>query len=252
MKKTHLIILVMLFFPIYAAFGQNIKDTEASPLLKTNWHQKGLYAKYSPDNEMIGCWSTSFAQIFYYHNLFPKGQIDYTISKGDNIKLNIDTVSYSSRKFPETLNEKTTQNLINDVAIYGFCVATIIQKNFGVGNYVLPMSTVNTLLETHFDCKVNYYEYNQIEFEAQYDSIVTLVQDEIDSKQPLLYYVESSKRKFGHAMVIDGYKFKKNHFFIHLNMGWNERSNGWYRFDKRVFLQYNDKECRVLVTVKPS
>jgi len=53
-------------------------------------------------------------------------------------------------------------------------------------------------------------------------------------------------------MVIDGYKFKKNHFYIHLNMGWNGRSDGWYRLDKRVFIQYNDKEQRILYTINPS
>ena len=252
MTKTILIILSLFIFSIKSAIGQNIKETEVSPLLKTNWHQKGLYARYSPGNEMVGCWSTSFAQIFYYHSLFPKGQIDYTLSNKGKIMINIDTVHFSSKIFPEKLNKKTSQKLVNDVAMYSFCTAVIITKDFGTGGYKEPMSAINLILEKHFDCKVNYYEYNQTEFKTQYDSIILLVQNEIDKKHPLLYYVEDSKREFGHAMVIDGYKLKKNNFYIHLNMGWNGKSNGWYRFDKRVFIQYNDKECRVLITINPS
>ncbi len=232
--------------------SQEIKEVETSPLLNTNWHQKGLYAKYSPDNGMIGCWSTAFAQIFYFHSLFPKGQINYTLSNNNKIKINIDTVHFSSRKFPEKLDQKTSQNLINDVAMYSFCTATIIKKDFGSGSYLWEKEEIEAILEKHYDCKVNFYEYNQTELETKFDSIVILIQNEIDNKRPMLYYVEDSKRKFGHAMVIDGYKFKKNHFYIHLNMGWNGRSDGWYRLDKRVFIQYNDKEQRILYTINPS
>lgn len=252
MTKSRLFTLFIFILSIYSANSQEIKETNPTPLLKTNWHQKGLYAKYSPDNKMIGCWSTSFAQIFYYHSLFPKGQIDYTLSNNHKIEINIDTVHFNSKEFPEKLNTETSQEHINDVAMYSFCTAAIIQKDFGNGGYKSEMVNINAILEKHYDCKVNYFEYKQNEFETKYDSIIMLVQNEIDNKRPLLYYVENSKRKFGHAMVIDGYKFKKNHFLIHLNMGWNGKSNGWYRFDKRVFLQYNDKECRVLITVNPS
>jgi Peptidase C10 family len=252
MKKAHFIILFLFTFNIYSTIGQDIKEVKVSPLLKTNWHQKGLYAKYSPENVLIGCWSTSFAQIFYYHSLFPKGQIDYTLSNNNKIRINIDTVHFNSKFFPEKLNKETSQELVNDVAMYSFCTAAIITKDFGTGGYKEPMSTINVILEKHFDCKVNYYEYMQTEFETKYDSIILLVQNEIDKRHPLLYYVEDSKKEFGHAMVIDGYKFKKNHFYVHLNLGWNGKSNGWYRFDKRIFIQYNDKECRVLLTVKPS
>ena len=252
MTKATLITLLLFIFSINTVIGQEKNDPEVSPLLITTWHQKGLYAKYSPDNKMIGCWSTAFAQIFYYHNLFPKGQVDYTLSNNYKIKINIDTVHFKSKVFPDKLNKETSQELINDVAMYGFCTAAIITKDFGTGTYKTEMINIDTILENHYDCKVNYYEYNKTEFEAKFDSIIMLVQNEIDNKRPMLYYVEDSRREFGHAMVIDGYKFKKNHFFIHLNMGWNGNSNGWYRFDKRVFLQYNDKECRAIITINPS
>ena len=89
MTKAHLIILFLFISSTYSVMSQEIKEVETSPLLNTNWHQKGLYAKYSPDNGMIGCWSTAFAQIFYFHSLFPKGQINYTLSNNNKIKINI-------------------------------------------------------------------------------------------------------------------------------------------------------------------
>ena len=54
--------------------------------------------------------------------------------------------------------------------MYGFCTAAIIQKDFGTGGYKVPMINIDTILEKHYDCKVNYYEYKQTEFETKYNN----------------------------------------------------------------------------------
>src|SRR5436190_1077651 len=46
-------------------------------LLRTHWYQDGPFAGLTPNHEHVGCWSTAYAQILFYHRLKPHGHVTY-------------------------------------------------------------------------------------------------------------------------------------------------------------------------------
>src|SRR5689334_17210302 len=57
------------------------------PLLHTHWYQDGPFARFTPQQERLGCWSTAYAQILFYHRLPPTGHVAYTCSSGLKVDL---------------------------------------------------------------------------------------------------------------------------------------------------------------------
>ena len=72
------VFLLMEVGAAYLARPNLVALEEEQPfLLETTWHQVGDYARFIPDGEIAGCWSTALAQIGHYHGLVPTGSVEY-------------------------------------------------------------------------------------------------------------------------------------------------------------------------------
>lgn len=129
---------------------------DAPFLLKTNWDQWGIYAKYTPENHVLGCWSTAMAQILYYHRLEPSGIVSYTCSKGYVIKDNLSHYFPVWNHFTESINNHSNPETIDAVARYSYLTALAVRKDFGTSRY-LEMINPAPQIEKHFTCKAVFY-----------------------------------------------------------------------------------------------
>ncbi len=106
------------------------------PLLQTHWGQTGFYARYSPNHERVGCWSVALGQILYYHRLRAQGNIRYQCSNGTDVGCDIARYSADFANFANSL--ATAPELQrNAVAAYLFITASVLEKDYGTGDYVL-------------------------------------------------------------------------------------------------------------------
>ena len=212
-------------------------------LLNTTWGQNGIYALKAPlkdpfgdpddpDNHWrVGCWSTAFGQIINYHQMQSQGQVHYTCTgafdaNGNPVTIDndLDSHYYDWNKMVSRLNDSCTEEEINNVNNILFDVSTVIQKDFGTNTYVLDCYTMLDELIDHFSLigADTTYIWGQT-FHSQY------IKDEIDDFRPMMLYLFG-----GHAVVIDGYEFRDDDFYVHINFGWDGISDGWYNYGEPV------------------
>ncbi|MCJ7932935.1 MAG: C10 family peptidase [Chryseobacterium sp.] len=235
-------------------------------LLKTNWDQWGTYAKYTPDKQVLGCWSTALAQILYYHRLKASGSVSYRCSKGYIIK---DTLSYYVpiwKNFTTSINDKSRPELIDAVARYSYLTAVAIRKDFGTSKY-LEMINPAPQVAKHFTCNATFYvsftgkipipqeqmkliaDKEQIKNIIDKSSIIPLIKNEIRQKRPVYFHM-GNFTNYGHSTVIDGYSEKDSIFYVHINYGASGFRSGWYDLFRPIDVE-DDIRLRAFVTIKP-
>jgi len=274
MKKT--IIIIILTFATSISFAQISKETIAQQqpltlkgnhLLKTDWDQWGAYAKYTPENKVLGCWSIALAQILFYHQLQPMGEVNYLCSKGYRISDTLSKYNFVWKDFKQTINKQNTDEEINPVARYAYLTAIAIKKDFGTEKY-FEMVNPAPMITKHFDCVAAFYgcfngdlpfpknqltaiaQKEQIKHIIEQDSVRILIQNEIKQKRPVYFHM-GNFTTYGHSTVIDGYKEHAGVFYVHLNYGASGFRTGWYNLFKPIDV-LDDIKLRAFVTIIPN
>lgn len=196
------------------------------PLLKTQWAQRGLYAKYTPAHMRLGCWSVAFAQILYHNRINPCGDVKY---EGDGYRID-ETLDYQFNwdLFAESLKPESPDEVKSEVARYCYYTAITIQKEFVDGEAYKGNSDLRRGgIKKHFQCDTRRYRSDN----HSYHEIRDVIFAELTAGRPLLLYVEG-KEGLGHAFVIDGVRVHKERIAVHLNCGWEGSDDGWYPFDR--------------------
>lgn len=235
--------------------------TKQDYLMDTEWDQMNLYAKFCPDNNRAGCWSTAIAQILYFHRMMPAGKVDYETTTGYKISEDLDSYEFNWDLFVSRIDDKTSEKSVDQVAKYIYYTSLVLEKDFNTGLYKTIMNeykdgayTLNVdnaivNLDSHFNCKAMDYHYTKEELEAYKDDIEKLIKEDIDSSRPIMIYMEAKNN--GHAAVIDGYSYVDNKFMVHINQGAGGYGNEWYDFNKPFADELDDMNHRVLITIKP-
>ena len=221
-------------------------------LISTHWMGEGKYAKFAPGPESItlGCWSTTLAQISYYHHLQPKGISKYECRKGYNIHEDLSQHTFNWSNFENEITDSTNQDVVDEISRYCFSIATIVQKDFGTGRYITMMPPINNI-KRQLDVKAKLY----INYKGLFQSkrkIKNIIIREIEEYRPLyLYYRNMEVKGSGHSVVLDGYRFDNDIFKVHLNFGWGGRKDGWYNLFDSIATE-GDTELRLVLSVQPN
>ncbi len=258
MKKKYKIALIIvallsstyLFFCTSFPFFPNKKIcmADAQCLTKTNWKQMGGFEKYTPDSLRLGCWSTAFAQIVYYHQLKPFGVINYTSRQGYKINEALDSLQFDLSIFTPAIDAATSQQAIDQLAKYNYYAALAVQKDFGTDRYMNKLAPAK-LLEAHYRLKAErYIAWHQL-LPNTIGKLEKIIYNEINDKRPVFLHFANLK-DFGHSIVVDGFCYKDGTFMIHTNQGQGGPDDGWYDFYKGI-LREDDTALRVVYTLKP-
>ena len=232
--------------PLAKETETNHAGKQIKPILKTTWAQRKQYAKFSPDNHRVGCWSTALGQILFYHRLMPSGKVSYECSTGYSISEDLESIKFNWRLFATKLTAKTRSIAVNQVARYLFFVAAVIQKDFDTGTYVLNNKQRAEALAKHFECETEVYSSKSKSIEELRKIIIA----ELDASRPVMIHIRDKAKKSFHAAVVDGYRNSGEKLKIHINMGHGGGDNGWFNFTGPVG-KYNDPSYLKIITVKP-
>jgi hypothetical protein len=218
----------------------------ASPLLQTHWDQRDEYAMFAPNQWRLGCWSTAFAQILYYHRLAPHGSNSYTCSNGTYVSADFDSYTFDWRRLVNRIDPGTPQASAEEVARYSFFTSVVIEKDFNTGDYMLSHSGRARALEDHYDCDTSVKELWWLyDIEDLKDDIA----EEIDAARPLMLHMRNTSKSY-HAVVIDDYRIVGSQFQVHVNMGWEGSHDGYYDIEGAIYT-YDDTDYRKIVTIRP-
>jgi hypothetical protein len=267
MLKTTIPVLITIFSCLHLPAQQNPAERPGqSYLLKTNWDQYGLYTKYTPNNEVLGCWSTAMAQILYHHRLRPSGFVNYQCSKGFVITDTLEKHSLSWTDFSASLDATSPPRVIETVARYSMLTAEAVRKDFGSPRY-LQMVNPAGQIEKYFPCKAIFYasftgdiplspaqveeiaKKENIQYLIGRDSVQLIIKQEINNSRPV-YFHFGNFTTYGHSTVIDGYHEEGNIFWVHINYGSGGKRTGWYQLFQPIDV-VDDIKLRVFVTISP-
>ena len=243
------------FWHISSGFNECFTD---SYLINTEWGQWGPYNSKCPMNnepgrppyrERLGCWSVAIGQIINHHPnyyfLQSQGINDYWCTKTwidpQHIINNLDEHYYDWSQMANILTGSSSDAEKDNVSRLLFDCATIIQKDFGTGGYCTVSNTtdltvlINELID-HFPAVTALTDWDNDLTESE-------IKNEIDYGRPIMFYSIghdlSNGDSFGHAWVIDGYRYNNSggrlKFEVHFNYGWaggnpDPLADSWYYY----------------------
>jgi hypothetical protein len=233
-------------FPFFPDKSKCMADADC--LTKTHWQQMGGFEKYTPDSLRTGCWSTALAQIVFYHQLMPYGQVTYTSRQGYAINEKLDSTQFNFAVFAPTIDTNTAAATADQMAKYNYYAALAVQKDFGTDRYMNKLAPAN-LLQQHYRVKVDRYIAWHKWVPNTLGKLEKIIYTEINAKRPILLHF-ANLNDFGHSVVVDGYCYKDGHFMVHTNQGQGGPDDGWYDFYKGI-IKPDDNALRVVYTFKP-
>lgn len=240
---------------------------ETSHLLTTQWNQTGPFAQFTPDNERVGCWSTAYAQILYYHRLKPAGRVSYECSPGRKIDVDLSRYQFDWAQFTDLVTAFTPKETTEQLARFSFATAVAVRKDFGTDHYKRVLSSVADL-ESHFAVDAEIYVHvgknapftleqlaartrsEGISNVVDHAQIAAILMKELGEKRPVYFHFANLKN-FGHSTVIDGFRVEGGRHMVHINFGDVAlKRNRWY--DLFAPLETSDDDnLRAFVTIKP-
>ncbi len=222
--------------------------TDKECLTKTRWQQMGGFEKFTPDSLRTGCWSTALAQIAFYHQVNPFGQVQYTTRNGYTINEDLSKTPFDFDIFTPAIDSTTPPESRIQLAKYNYYAALAMQKDFGTDRYMNKLAPAG-ILEAHYPFEVE--RYISWKTMAPYTSgkLEQIIYHELNQKRPVFLHFTNLK-DFGHSVVIDGYCYENGVFKIHTNQGQGGPTDGWYDFNKGI-LRPDDTALRVIYTFKP-
>ena len=198
------------------------RETTGTPLLMTNWGQRHEYARFSPDNLRLGCWSTAIAQILYFHRLRPSGRVSYQCTTGYSINENFDLYTFDWSLFVNEFDDSTPEASINEVARYVYFTSVTIQKDFDTGSYILGHSDRAAAVAEHYNCATKLFKNSSYSL-GQIKQVIT---QEIDARRPIMMHLRNLAYSSYHAVAVDAYRMEDGELWLHINMGNEGSDNG--------------------------
>ncbi|MBN1525104.1 MAG: C10 family peptidase [Spirochaetales bacterium] len=211
-------------------------NPEILPLLKTSWKQRDGYARFTPDNQRLGCWSVALAQILFYHGLVPAGSTSYQGTHYD-VSADFDHPPVKIDAITAKIDSDTPEKSAIETARFLYYVSLITGKDFGTGGYIGNTDVRRARLEKHFPVKTSRIRYP----ESSKDQIIAFITGELAEKRPLLIYITGStvgEEGKSHALVIDGLRNSESGVEVHLNFGWEGVSDGWFTLFQPIQTKY--------------
>ena len=201
-----------------------------APMLQTTWDQSSPYNNMCPEvngqKTPTGCTATAMAQIMKFHEWPRKPSVNITWQNnitGKEEHINTSSHIYSWDKMLPHYRDSYTDEEAKAVALLMVDVGKAIQSNYspsGTGSSAVYASyaLVNTFDYSPDAKVVNRSEYTEEEY-------ISIIRENLEARQPLLYTGHSQSYSSGHAFVCDGID---ENDLLHIDWGWSGAFNGYF------------------------
>ena len=205
----------------------SVSDVRVSKLLQTKWGQGSVagdlslgtyycYNFYTPNHYPCGCVATAMAQIMRYHK-FPTASVTPLTINGRKMMggtyswSNMPTDPCGGVTAPSETKRKAIGKLTYDAGVS-------VKMHYGKDASEAYVRDAPNAFKTVFgfasakycSAKLTFYQLTRANLNAGY---------------PVLWSILG---RDGHAIVVDGYGYSSNVFYVHANLGWDGKSNAWY------------------------
>lgn len=208
-----------------AAHGEKIE-----PMLKTSWNQSAPYNNYCPEvngqKTPTGCTATAMAQVMKFHEWPVKATKNiYWMSNitGKEEYVKLTSHSYKWSDMLDHYRNGYTQAQADAVAQ----LMVDVGKSIG-SSYALAGTGSNEIYVSY--ALVNIFDYSPDvtivrRSEHTDEEYVSIIRENLEARQPIVYTGMSQSYGAGHAFVCDG--IDENNM-LHIDWGWDGSYNGYF------------------------
>lgn len=225
----------------------SISDVRVKPMVKAKWDQstfgrpkKNTFNYYTPSHYVCGCVATAFAQVMrhwkyptasvapqvfpcsvnlslcQHQSMLPLFVNDYTMKGG----------KYDWSKMPFTSSQCTSDAQRKAIGKLTYDIGVVSQMDWDVTGSGTWGTIVAERMGSVFGYKgaMGYRTYN--ETSTPNDNEKNAIYASIDAGMPVVVGIRGGSG--GHEVVLDGYGYKSNKLYTHVNCGWSGSQNVWY------------------------
>lgn len=195
--------------------------TVVKPLIKVNWNQSGSYAKYTPDNVVVGCVAVGMAQAMSVHQYpdSPQGYHAYVSANYGTLYVDYDKADpYNWDAIMTGANSK------DEVARLLWHCGVSVNMNYAPGGSGAHESAIPGALKTYFKYPDVAAVYYRDSYEGNWKQLII---DEITNGRAVIYCGADPVKSYGHCFNLDGYDGE----FFSVNWGWGGAGNGYFSLD---------------------
>ena len=201
-----------------------------APMLETSWNQGSPYNNKCPEvsgqKTPTGCTATAMAQIMKFHEwpTTPKADVVWTNNiTGVRETLNLTCRKYAWNKMLPHYRSGYTTEEADAVATLMEDVGKAISSNYALAGTGSSDIYASYALVNIFDYSpeitiVRRSEYTDEEY-------VSIIRENLEARQPLLYTGHSQSYGSGHAFICDGID---GNDLLHIDWGWDGAYNGYF------------------------
>ncbi len=234
------------------------KNTMVEPLITSEWGQEYPYNELCPTlttgkKSVTGCVATAMAQIMYYYKqpTVGTGSNSYT-TKTNKFEM---TRDFSANPFNWSLMKDTYSNSESDETVEA--IANLM-LSCGVSTNMDYDGESGTSTDEMMRALLKYfgYDHDMALMTRNYmsnDDWHNALLEQLDNGCPMPIRATSTTG-YGHAFVIDGYKFKEDseYPYYHINWGWDGIANGDFLMTNMTYGNHTfSQNLQVIINAKP-
>lgn len=204
--------------------------TRIEPMLKTSWNQSSPYNNKCPEvngqKTPTGCTATAMAQIMKFHEWPEKATRNVTWTSnitGETENVDLTSHSYRWGDMLEHYRNGYTPKQADAVAQLMIDIGKAIQSSYSPSGTGSSDIFVSHALVNVFDYSPETRVIRRSEY--TYEEYVSIIRENLEARQPLLYSGHSQSYGSGHAFVCDG--IDENNL-LHIDWGWDGAYNGYF------------------------
>lgn len=200
------------------------------PLLKTSWNQSAPYNDYCPEingqKTPTGCTATATAQVMKFHNWPEKATKDIVWRNnitGADETVNLTSHSYDWNSMLNHYRDGYTAEQAHAVAQLMVDVGKAMGSSYALaGTGSADIYAARALVNVFdYSPEIKVYKRN----ECTYDEFMSIVRENLEARQPLVYSGQAQSYAAGHAFVCDGID---ENDLLHIDWGWDGAYNGYF------------------------
>ena len=194
--------------------------TVVKPLIKVNWNQSGSYAKYTPNNVVVGCVAVGMAQAMSVHRYpnRPVGNHAYVSANYGTLYVDYDSEpDYDWDAIISGANKDNVARLLWHCGVS-------VDMNYAPGGSGANESAIPKALKNYFKYPDKAAVYYRDKYEGNWKQLII---DEITSGRAVIYCGADPVKSYGHCFNLDGYDGE----FFNVNWGWGGANNGYFSLD---------------------
>lgn len=209
------------------------------------WSQEAPFNNRIPNRRLTGCVGIALAEILKYHQ-YPANRPASLVNDGDPVSYSWDIMRDDNYRGGYSADEADA------VAVLVSDAAVSIDTDFGMSSSSAFEVKVPAALVEFFgyDAGVSYKKGSEMDRDS-WDAVIV---NEIDEGRPVLYSGQDVSA--GHAFVCDGYEFRGETAYFHINWGWGGSADGYYASDAlcpSVSMSHNFNDMTTIVyNIKPA